>query len=245
MLGIGEKHELPTILLIDDDMVSREVIATVLTLHGHMVQTADQGEEAVELLDAGTFTPEVILMDAQLPGLKGAALIEQLRQRSKAEVYVISGSDISAELAAAADGFLQKPFGPEDLRKLIEEHAPKPEEQVPLADEPVINPETLAQFRQMMPDRTVREIYAAVVTDLQKRLVALESALASGNSDEVRRIGHSIKGGCGMAGAAQASRIGAFLEAKSDQLDNCAVAVEDLSTATRKLERMLEKEFPA
>jgi CheY-like chemotaxis protein len=245
MLGIGEKHELPTILLIDDDMVSREVIATVLTLHGHMVQTADQGEEAVELLDAGTFTPEVILMDAQLPGLKGAALIEQLRQRSKAEVYVISGSEISAELAAAADGFLQKPFGPEDLRRLIDEHAPKPEEQVPLADEPVINPETLAQFRQMMPDRTVREINAAVVTDLQKRLVALESALASGNSDEVRRIGHSIKGGCGMAGAAQASRIGAFLEAKSDQLDNCAVAVEDLSTATRKLERMLEKEFPA
>jgi HPt (histidine-containing phosphotransfer) domain-containing protein len=160
-------------------------------------------------------------------------------------VYVISGSEISAELAAAADGFLQKPFGPEDLRRLIDEHAPKPEEQVPLADEPVINPETLAQFRQMMPDRTVREIYAAVVTDLQKRLVALESALASGNSDEVRRIGHSIKGGCGMAGAVQASRIGAFLEAKSDQLDNCAVAVEDLSTATRKLERMLEKEFPA
>jgi len=71
MLGIGEKHELPKILLIDDDLVSREVIATVLTLHGHMVQTADSGEEALELLDAGTFTPEVILMDAQLPGLKG------------------------------------------------------------------------------------------------------------------------------------------------------------------------------
>jgi len=245
MLGIGEKHELPTILLIDDDMVSREVIATVLTLHGHMVQTADSGEEAVELLDAGTFTAEVILMDAQLPGLKGAALIEQLRQRSKAEVFVISGSQASQEITAAADGFLQKPFGPEDLRRLIDEHAPNLEKQVPLADEPVINPETLDQFRQMMPEGTVREIYAAVVTDLGKRLAALKSALASGNSDEIRRIGHSIKGGCGMAGAVQASRIGAFLEAKSDQLDNCAVAVEDLSTATRKLERMLEKEFPA
>jgi CheY-like chemotaxis protein len=245
MLGIGEKHELPTILLIDDDMVSREVIATVLTLHGHMVQTADSGEEAVELLDAGTFTPEIILMDAQLPGLKGAALIEQLRQRSKAEVYVISGSEISAELAASADGYLQKPFGPEDLRRLIDEHAPKLEDLAPPPDEPVINPETLAQFRQMMPEGTVREIYLAVLTDLGKRLAALKSALASGDSDEIRRIGHSIKGGCGMAGAVQASRIGAFLEAKSDQLDNCAVAVQDLSTATRKLERMLEKEFPA
>ena len=245
MLGIGEKHELPKILLIDDDLVSREVIATVLTLHGHMVQTADSGEEALELLDAGTFTPEVILMDAQLPGLKGVSLIEQLRQRSQVDVFVISGSKASHEITDAADGFLQKPFGPEDLRRLIDEHAPKPENQSPPADEPVINPETLAQFRQMMPDKTVREIYAAVLTDLEKRLAALESAIASGNSDEVRRIGHAIKGGCGMAGAAQASRIGAFLEAKSDQLDNCAVAVEDLSTATRKLERMLEKEFPA
>ena len=44
MLGIGEKHELPTILLIDDDLVSREVIATVLTLHGHMVHTAEAGQ---------------------------------------------------------------------------------------------------------------------------------------------------------------------------------------------------------
>ncbi len=52
-----------------------------------------------------------------------------------------------------------------------------------------------------MTERTVREIYAAVVTDLQKRLDALEKAIASGNSDEVRRIGHAIKGGCGMAGA--------------------------------------------
>ena len=245
MLGIGEKHELPTILLIDDDLVSREVIATVLTLHGHMVQTADSGEEALELLDAGTFTPAIILMDAQLPGLKGVSLIEQLRQRSGAEVFVISGSEASKEITAAADGFLQKPFGPEDLRRLIDEQAPNLEKQVPLADEPVINPETLDQFRQMMPEGTVREIYAAVVTDLGKRLAALESAIASGNSDEIRRIGHSIKGGCGMAGAVQASRIGAFLEAKSDQLDNCAVALEDLSTATRKLERMLEKEFPA
>src|SRR4051794_36582596 len=114
MLGIGEKHELPTILLIDDDLVSREVIATVLTLHGHMVQTADSGEEALELLDAATFTPEVILMDAQLPGLKGVSLIEQLRQRTHAEVFVISGSAPSPEITAAADGFLQKPFGPED-----------------------------------------------------------------------------------------------------------------------------------
>jgi hypothetical protein len=48
-----------------------------------------------------------------------------------------------------------------------------------------------------------------------------------------------------MAGAMQVARLGAFLESKSDQLDNCAAAVQELSTATRRLERMLGKEFPA
>ncbi len=245
MLGIGEKHELPTVLLIDDDLVSREVIATVLTLHGHMVHTAESGEAALELLDEGEFALEVILMDAQLPGLSGVSLIEQLRARSKADIYAISGSEASGEITAATDGFLQKPFGPEDLRRLIDEHAPNPAAPTPPSDEPVVNPETLAQFRQLMTEGAVREIYAAVVTDLKKRLAALDMAISSGNRDEIRRIGHSIKGGCGMAGAIQVARLGAFFESKSDQLDNCAVAVRELYAATRKLERMLEKEFPA
>ena len=244
MLGIGEKHELPTVLLIDDDMVSREVVATVLTLHGYMVHTADHGEAALELLKAEAVTPAVILMDAQLPGLNGIPLIDQLRQQTKAGIYVISGSEPAAELVAAAEGFLLKPFGPEDLQKLLNESAPKATPPPPQPEQPVINPETLAQFRQMMTEATVREIYVAVVTDLRKRHAALAGAVASGNSDEIRRIGHAIKGGCGMAGALQAAHLGAIFENESDQLDNCAAAVLELDAAIGKLERMLEAEFP-
>ena len=58
----------------------------------------------------------------------------------------------------------------------------------------------------------MRQIYAAVVADLDKRMQALEAAIASGDAAEVRRIGHAIKGGCGMAGALQAARLGALLE---------------------------------
>jgi HPt (histidine-containing phosphotransfer) domain-containing protein len=96
-----------------------------------------------------------------------------------------------------------------------------------------------------MTEATVREIYTAVVTDLHKRLVALENAIATGNKDEVRRIGHAIKGGCGMAGAMQAARLGAFFETRSDQLDNCKDALQELYSATERLERMLKREFPA
>jgi len=246
MLGIGERHELPTILLIDDDLVSREVIATVLTLHGHMVHSAEDGNEALQMLEAGTVIPGVVLLDTQLPGLSGTELITKLRQLGRDEIILISGSTPSEELIAAADGFLLKPFGPEDLQELLSQHNPKIDQPQDIEEEEqVVNPSTLAQFRQLMAESTVREIYAAVVTDLHKRLTALEKALAEGNRDEVRRIGHAIKGGSGMAGAMQAARLGAYFESNSDQLDNCAHALQELYSATERLERMLEKEFPA
>lgn len=245
MLGIGEKHELPTVLLIDDDLVSREVIATVLTLHGHMVHTAETGDDAVEMLRSGSVSPGVILMDAQLPGLSGVDLIAQLRKHRSTEILLISGSTPSEDLMRAADGFLMKPFTPEDLKRVLGEHASKPRADQVEPAEPVVNPETLAQFRQLMTESTVREIYAAVVSDLHKRTAALEEAIHQGDSEQVRRIGHAIKGGCGMAGATEAARLGDRLESNSDQLDNCADALQELYSATKRLERMLEREFPA
>jgi HPt (histidine-containing phosphotransfer) domain-containing protein len=118
---------------------------------------------------------------------------------------------------------------------------------VPLADaaEPAVNPETLAQFRQLMPEPTVREIYVAVMADLKKRIVALEAAFKLGDAAEIRRIGHTIKGGCGMAGAMRVSRLGALLESEGDKLDNCAAVLSEFESAVQDLERMLNAEFPA
>src|SRR3954447_444598 len=215
MLGIGASRDLPSVLIIDDDMVSREVMATVLTMTGYIIHTAAQGEDAVALLDAGACTPEVILMDAQMPGLKGASLVKELRARSQASIYAMSGSDVAEELKQAVDGHLSKPFGPQALQQLMEQHSGPGAGALAMAPEeeaPVLNPETLAQLRAMMSPAAVREIYVAVVDDLGKRAVALHRALDAHDTREIRRLGHSIKGGCSMAGALQASRVGAKLE---------------------------------
>jgi HPt (histidine-containing phosphotransfer) domain-containing protein len=101
-----------------------------------------------------------------------------------------------------------------------------------------------------MPESAVRQIYSVVVADLSGRIEALGTAIANGDAAEIRRIGHAIKGGCGMAGALQAARLGALLEAtplnsKDNQLDNRAVLLSDLRAAARGLERMLDAELPA
>jgi HPt (histidine-containing phosphotransfer) domain-containing protein len=117
-------------------------------------------------------------------------------------------------------------------------------------DAPVVSAETLAQLRQIMPEAGVREIFAAIVADLGTRLKALDAAFERGDAAEVRRIGHAIKGGCGMAGALQAARLGALLEAaglnsKSNHLDNSAGLLDDLRAAARNLERMLKSDLIA
>lgn len=243
MRGIGPGRRLPTVLIIDDDMVSREVLGTVLSMSGYTVHTACDGAQSLSILDAGNSSPEVILMDTQMPGLSGVALIEELRKRSKAKIYAMSGSDAPRAVIAGADGFLPKPLGPEALQIILEQHAPEVSPGMP-QESPAIGPAALAQLRSMMPEHAVREIYSVLLEDLDKRTIALQCAIQQRDAAEVRRLGHAIKGGCGMTGVWEIARLGERLEAESDQLDNSATIVSQLQGASRRLRRMLEAEFP-
>jgi CheY-like chemotaxis protein len=242
------RQNLPTLLLIDDDLVSREVTATILTLDGYTVHTANEGSEALEMLADGVCEPQAILMDAQMPGLSGTALIQELRKHTKVHIYAISGSNAPDEVAAAADGFLLKPFSSDALKKLMDGDPLAPSRPMPSHLEPnesIVDAETLAQFRGMMPPAAVREIYTAVVNDMEHRIRSLEAAIAQGDDVEIRRLGHAIKGGCGMAGAVQAARLGALFEEtpEGNQLDNRLALLRDLRAATGNLKRMLETEI--
>ncbi|MFP5237023.1 MAG: response regulator [Acidobacteriota bacterium] len=242
MPRIAHGHRLPTVLIIDDDMVSREVMATVLTMSGYTVHTAERGNEALEMLECNSCSPEVILMDTQMPGLNGAALIQELRSRSNAVLYAISGSHAPASVIEGADGFLMKPFGPEALQRVLEQHTQEIERVA--SDVPVLDPEILAQWRTLMQDRAVADIYEAVLADLERRFSSLKEAIERGDSTEVKRIGHAIKGGCGMAGARQAAKLGEWLETGGDDLESSARVLTQLRHASEDLKRMLIAEFP-
>jgi CheY-like chemotaxis protein/HPt (histidine-containing phosphotransfer) domain-containing protein len=250
MSGHSPIRKLPSVLIIDDDMVSREVVATVLTMTGYLVQTAATGDESLSLLDADTFVPDVILMDTQMPGLSGAPLIQQLRARSRAIIYAISGSEAPESVVNGADGFLMKPIGPEALHSVLQKHsltswfppAPTARLQAELLP-PVINRKTLAQLRDIMKESAVREIYAAIVADLAKRRALLDKAIEEIDHATIRRVGHSIKGGCGMAGALELARVGALIEAGSDELEYIRSLMPFFDSASRNLQRMLDAEF--
>lgn len=254
MLDFGSQRELPDVLLIDDDLVSREVTATLLTMSGYAVHTAENGPASLKMLETSRLHPGIILMDAQMPGVSGIELVRELRVAAHAAaIYIVSGSQPPDELVVAADGLLLKPYSVEELRGLLEHGSPdRPAKAARSYLDPgdqVVNPEVLTQLRQLMPGEAVREIYQAMVADLGRRIEALEAAIDRRDAGEVRRIGHAIKGGCGMAGAVQAARLGALLENVSshapedDSFDDSRALLADLRAAAVALGHMLEDEL--
>jgi CheY-like chemotaxis protein len=217
-------HELrlKRVLLIDDDAVSREVMAMVLEMRGFAVEAAEDGAEAVARIDSGAdgSVPEVILMDTQMPGLSGLELIQALRRCTKARLIAISGSEVSEAIRQATDGFLLKPFEAEGLVALLEPGNREPEKtnagDAPAADlidlAVLIDQAVLGKLKAMMPTPAVEELYSAVASDMKARLVALRAAMDSGSAPEVRRIAHAIKGGCAMVGLSGAAGAASRLE---------------------------------
>ena len=167
----------------------------------------------------------------------------------------MSASSPPEELADSADGFILKPFAAAAVTSLLKEQSTQASEPAcGMIDKPVISAETLARLRALMPESAVQEIYRTLVSDLERHMPALDAAVAGGRAAEVSRIGHAIKGSCGMAGAMEASRAGALLEAsakdtahpqENDKSGNGASLLRELRTAVQNLKAVLEGEMTA
>jgi PleD family two-component response regulator len=111
----------PTVLVVDDDKILREIIGTNLELGGFQVLSAPDGPTALALLDDRT--PDVVVLDVVMPLMDGYATLGRIRRHATAShipviVLTSSGSD-SAEpvrsLEAGADDFIAKPFSPQEM----------------------------------------------------------------------------------------------------------------------------------
>ena len=115
---------MPRILVVDDDDMLREVIASALTHAGHFVVEASDGRQALDLFRATTF--DLVLTDIIMPGQEGIETIMQLRHRQPTlRIVAMSGGsshskfylDVAARLGARR--ILAKPFTPDHLLHTI------------------------------------------------------------------------------------------------------------------------------
>ena len=112
------------VLVIDDDPVSRDLLSVLLQAEGYEVECADSGEDAISQIHHSVAAPDLVLADAQMPGLDGSRLAGELRSFCPPEtlLLVMSGSRPPDQLIARFDGFLLKPFSMEEVAAALAAH---------------------------------------------------------------------------------------------------------------------------
>lgn len=108
------------ILVADDDPIALELLIQSLKTDGHEVEAADNGDDALRLLQHGS--ARVLICDWEMPGLTGPELCRHIRRHDLGRyVFTImltsrtSLDDLVEGMRAGADDFLTKPFDPIEL----------------------------------------------------------------------------------------------------------------------------------
>ena len=104
------------ILLVDDDIELTDLLAEVLRLTGFEVEVANNGQEALDKLNA---SHQLVLLDIMMPVLNGIETLKKIRQTSNVPVMMLTarGEEIDRVLGLelGADDYLPKPFNDREL----------------------------------------------------------------------------------------------------------------------------------
>jgi CheY-like chemotaxis protein len=117
------------ILLVDDDVATRDALTDALVAEGYEVRGAGDGQEALDLLRTEP-PPDLILLDLMMPGLNGWEFRHrQVQDPALRRIPVIVLSAAGAGLEDVADGvadFLHKPVDSGLLLETVRRHCPSP-----------------------------------------------------------------------------------------------------------------------
>lgn len=113
----------PEILIVDDDVITRQLLKNMLQSDGYTtILDADSGEAALAVLEDRT--PDLILLDIQLPGMEGYDVCRIIREEHRnvdVPIVMITGAESDSDKAlttsfrAGATDFISKPVRPLEL----------------------------------------------------------------------------------------------------------------------------------
>ena len=126
MLGDPSQPSVPrTVLIVEDNELNLKLLNDILEYHGYTVFTTRLGEPALEL--ARQHSPDLILMDIQLPDISGMEATRRLKADEQTRTipiiavtaFAMSGDEAKI-LASGCDTYVSKPFNVVEFLKLVE-----------------------------------------------------------------------------------------------------------------------------
>ncbi len=219
------------VLVAEDNITSRRLVAAILEKAGMRVSMAENGEEALEKLAAKPV--DLVIMDIQMPVLDGVAATRTIRAGKvpgvdpRLPVIALTAHAMRGDrerfLAAGLDAYLTKPL---DAHSLVQAVAaaldrmagrlPAPPPEVPFGDVCLFDEQGL--MRRVGGDEDIaREVMETFLGDARMRLQDLEQVVQRRDREALARLAHTIKGAAAGAGATLVREIATRLNTQAGQ----------------------------
>jgi PAS domain S-box-containing protein len=212
------------ILAVDDFPETLQLVKAYLRQSPYRLDVIDGGEEALRCHQARRY--DLILMDMQMPGMDGYAVVRAIRAAEQAQGQApvpviamtadVSDSARARSTACGCTAFLGKPFTKALLLEMIQQYAGALQDN--RTTEPIL---PASPAGPLDPDlQTLRRAF------LQNRLEdihLLSAALERSDFETIHTIGHRIKGLAGSYGLTEIGAVGASLEQAAGQSDHTTV----------------------
>ncbi len=119
------------ILVIEDDEDEAKLIKIMLSQEGYEVASAPNGKIGIEM--AGSFEPDLIILDVMMPELDGFSACKKLKDSEKKDIPVILLTAVAKQirttdypldgvLRSDADEYLEKPINPEEILQVVKKY---------------------------------------------------------------------------------------------------------------------------
>ena len=224
-----EKIKGSKILLAEDNLLNQEIAQELLTDEGFKVTIANNGKEAVNLVNDENF--DVVLMDMQMPEMDGLEATMKIRETFASDTLPILAMTANAGeedrercLKAGMDAHITKPIDPEVLmselckwiaQKDVDEKLQKPTKKVQSNNSigAIDGIDIEAALRVVAGKQSLlNKMLTTFVADQSQATDAIKGALQNKDNELAKRLAHTLKGTSASIGAIKLQEIAAKIE---------------------------------
>jgi PAS domain S-box-containing protein len=218
-------EKVPVILVVDDNMVNRQVAGEILKKSGCEVELAVNGQDAINKSQKRQY--DVIFMDIQMPDMDGVTATKKIRELGIEELAPIVAmtaysmkEDKERFIKSGLDDYISKPIKATELLNKIRSIMNIQREDTTIEYQPVekevsiINPDVVEQLKKYGGEDMVMNVFSDFENETSEQINSCILSSSDGNYENILINLHTLKGNAGTLGIEKLSNLTTDIEAK-------------------------------